>query len=79
MYCTVIHYGAYEEDSFIDKLSSSQSEYFTHWEKTLCFTMSKCYDFINLSQWYFSIIYACDLLSMPSIILKSVFDDVYEF
>jgi hypothetical protein len=45
----------------------------------LCFTMRKCYDFINESQWYFSMLYACDLLSMPSIMLKSWFDDVYEF
>jgi len=79
MYYTMIHCGDYMEDSFIAELSSSQSEYFTHWEKMLCFTMRKCYDFINASQWYFSMIHACDFLSMPSIMLKSWFDDVYEF
>jgi hypothetical protein len=62
MYCTVIHCMAYEEDSFIAELSSSQSEYLTHWEKILYFlwiyNITKCYICLNPSQWYFVIIYA---------------------
>jgi hypothetical protein len=34
--------------------------------------------FFKCEPMYFSMIYVCDLLSMPSIMLKRQFDDVYE-